>query len=587
MNDKVEEKVTTGRLFTSSNEPNAYISEDQILIAIDFGTTYSGIAYACLSDEDPKIVGVNSWPGLELGQPKTPTIVSYGKYNGKFSWGEMASRVHAIRGIKLLLDPTQDMPSYVPASTLKSDLKHSGRLAVDVAADYLRAMYEHALERLEVALLHDYVQYCEKEFVLSVPAVWSDKAKDLTLQAARQAGLHPVILVKEPEAAAFHTLHELKNKGLSIRDSVVICDAGGGTVDLISYEIVQLVPRLELKELVPGTGCMAGSLNLNNRWEGMVKDIIGETEFYRIKETKYYPNTLKYFDQTAKRKFRGGDEEKDRFHFFKAKLSDNVPRGLVSDMLTLDHKDMKAIFDPIIADIKNKVNEQVQAVMAKRLSENHLQEKEPKAILLVGGFGSSEYLRSELAQQFPTIQIMQPDDSWSAIVKGAVLSQLPEKVTVVSTQATRHYGVSAGVIYDAEEDKGHPKYMDEYGKWRTRRMTWYIRRGDTLGRSQKIRFPFYRTLQDLSDKSLHFHESLKQCELIEAPDRPDSTVEVNCQLEVDLRTVDRKTFKAKTGMYGDRCWDIHYDLVVTSMPAIMKFSLEHKGKELGSVEAKY
>jgi hypothetical protein len=39
-----------------------------------------------------------------------------------------------------------------------------------------------------------------------------------------------------------------------IGDAFVICDAGGGTVDLISYEIVNLTPKLELKELVPGKG---------------------------------------------------------------------------------------------------------------------------------------------------------------------------------------------------------------------------------------------------------------------------------------------------------------------------------------------
>jgi hypothetical protein len=33
----------------------------------------------------------------------------------------------------------------------------------------------------------------------------------------------------------------------------VLCDAGGGTVDLISYEIMKLNP-LEVKELVHGTG---------------------------------------------------------------------------------------------------------------------------------------------------------------------------------------------------------------------------------------------------------------------------------------------------------------------------------------------
>lgn len=78
-------------------------------------------------------------------------------------------------------------------------------------------------------------------------------------------------MIKEPEAAAMYTLHTLQDRALTVRhsnpkltgtlsyfkqvgDAFVICDAGGGTVDLISYEITQLKPTLELKELVPGKG---------------------------------------------------------------------------------------------------------------------------------------------------------------------------------------------------------------------------------------------------------------------------------------------------------------------------------------------
>lgn len=171
---------------------------------------------------------------MAMNQVKVPTIISYGSYNEKFSWGSQASDDYSIHGIKLLLDPNQDMPSYIPESTLKSNLKHCGKPAVDVAADFLQAMYKYALERLELEFPLEYVKICEKKLILSVPAVWSDKAKDLTLQvgishriffarlttshlkAARQAGLHPVALVKEPEAAAFHTLNRLKNKGVAV-----------------------------------------------------------------------------------------------------------------------------------------------------------------------------------------------------------------------------------------------------------------------------------------------------------------------------------------------------------------------------------
>ena len=43
-----------------------------------------------------------------------------------------------------------------------------------------------------------------------------------------------------------------------------------------------------------------------------------------------------------------------------------------------------------------------------------------QAIFLVGGFGSSEYLKQCLAKKNPNIQVIQPVDAWSAIVKSVI-----------------------------------------------------------------------------------------------------------------------------------------------------------------------
>lgn len=87
-----------------------------------------------------------------------------------------------MHGVKLLLDPDQAMPDYLPVSSFTNDRKALPKDPVDVAADFIGAVYKHALSVIESSGVKDYFQLCEKEFILSVPAVWSDKAMDLTLK---------------------------------------------------------------------------------------------------------------------------------------------------------------------------------------------------------------------------------------------------------------------------------------------------------------------------------------------------------------------------------------------------------------------
>jgi hypothetical protein len=77
------------------------------------------------------------------------------------------------------------------------------------------------------------------------------------------------------------------------------------------------------------------------------------------------------------------------------------------------------IFEPLITQIIQLVAEQVSNVRIKRMSDNHPKGKEIKAIFLVGGFGSSQYLKKRLENANSDIQIIQPPDAWGAIVKYA------------------------------------------------------------------------------------------------------------------------------------------------------------------------
>jgi len=75
----------------------------------------------------------------------------------------------------------------------------------------------------------------DQQVVLTVPASFDEVARELTLRAAREAGLERVTLLEEPQAAFydFATRHRADLAGaLGERRLVLVCDVGGGTTDL-------------------------------------------------------------------------------------------------------------------------------------------------------------------------------------------------------------------------------------------------------------------------------------------------------------------------------------------------------------------
>lgn len=74
-------------------------------------------------------------------------------------------------------------------------------------------------------------------------------------------------IVSEPEAAATYALDAMDPHDVRVGDTFVLCDAGGGTVDLISYTVSALKPTLKVDEAASGTGGLCGSTYLNRIFE--------------------------------------------------------------------------------------------------------------------------------------------------------------------------------------------------------------------------------------------------------------------------------------------------------------------------------
>ncbi len=74
-----------------------------------------------------------------------------------------------------------------------------------------------------------------QDLILTVPASFDDVARNLTLQAAKRAGLENVRLVEEPQAAFYDYLShnpEVLSEDLKSAHLILVVDVGGGTTDL-------------------------------------------------------------------------------------------------------------------------------------------------------------------------------------------------------------------------------------------------------------------------------------------------------------------------------------------------------------------
>ena len=122
-------------------------------------------------------------------------------------------------------------------------------------------------------------------------------------------------------------------------------------------------------------------------------------------------------------------------------------------------------------------------------------------MILVGGFGQSGYLYRCLKTRFadedppptytqsanpiveegPRFIIMQPENSWTAVVRGAVLTGL-ERDLVAIRKARRHYGVVVTQRYDPSKHSRKNRYVHAYTQEirAKNQMMWHVVRGQDM-----------------------------------------------------------------------------------------------------------
>ena len=343
------------------------------------------------------------------------------------------------------------------SSGLASNYKDSRRANVPhhtsldgVVTDYLRSLREHTTKILQNKI-GEALDNMPLEFVITVPAMWPDKAKMETLSCAEDAGFgetSKIRIISEPEAAAVHALRTSNPCELEVGDTIVLCDAGGGTVDLITFSILELDPNLRLQEEAPGKGLLCGGTFLNRRFEAFLKTRLSSLPGWG-RDT--LDEALQRFENVAKRSF-GGDINDD-FMFPVLGLADNDEVGVRRGRLRVTGREMKEIFIPVLDAVLHLVKDQIET-----------SKKKVKSVFLVGGFGQNSYLRNYLRESIQDIEILAPVDGWTSVVRGALIKALADtshlaarNVAVESRVARKNYGTTMST-------KFIPEHHDEMKK---------------------------------------------------------------------------------------------------------------------------
>ncbi|XP_061165022.1 heat shock 70 kDa protein 12B-like [Saccostrea echinata] len=449
-----------------------------LVAAIDFGTTYSGYAFSFKHeyDNDPLKVSSNNWTAgsRSLVSLKTPTCVLFNKdkvfdsfgYEAEDKYSELAEEEehedwYFFKRFKMSLFNKEEQ--LTKAVKIKS-IDGKEMVALDVFSAAIKFLRGHLLHTLENRATG--VRETDIQWVLTVPAIWDDPAKQFMREAAVRAGISgdQLLIALEPEAASLYCKHlpveRLQSEGgvqgfgaFSKGSKYLVLDCGGGTVDITVHEVQ---PDLNLKELYKASGGAWGGTQVDEAYKQMLIKIVGApiiTEFSRT-HTADYVDMYREFE-TKKRAITGDT---------KGKVTIKIPISLVETFEEDTGEDIKETientkFSGKITWVGDKCR--ITAEVIKSLFEvagdqivDHVKDllKKPEIsgtnnIIMVGGFSESPILQHMIKQSFPDMRVIIPPEAGLAVLKGAVL--FGHKPATISSRIAKYtYGVATTVNFN-------------------------------------------------------------------------------------------------------------------------------------------
>lgn len=471
--------------------PNLFVA------AIDFGTTYSGYAFSGKDDfeKDPLKISANHWNAgaRSLISHKAPTclllkpdktFMSFG-YEAENDFTNMAqedddddsddekekpdfNKYYYFHRFKMVLHNNKDLSR----TTEVVDEMGKSLPAIEVFTHAIQYLKDHLFSSLKDSFSG--ITHRDIKYVLTVPAIWNDNAKQFMRLAATRAGISPdnFSIALEPEAASLYCQHhsvdtengekELFKKTARSGDAYMVVDLGGGTADITVHE-----KQMDgsLKELLAATGGAFGGKNVDDAFKSFLEDIIGKEamQTFKLKCMDDYIDIFREFE-TKKRAVSNGKTNKvvmtmpvsltnlvktssvkGQKSTFKDVVENSVYGNDVNfakQKLHISHSCFVKFFDPAI----DGIIKHMESILYQS-NFSHV-----KNILMVGGFSECEILQEKIKNRLTQKRIIIPEEAGLAVLKGAVLcGHIPR---AISGRVARYtYGIQSWPMFN---DRFHP-----------------------------------------------------------------------------------------------------------------------------------
>lgn len=407
-------------------------STPKYIVGVDFGTRGTGFSILKVSNETIRnlstlgesVVLSMNWNGESDPRRKTSTSILFNEH-GPFLFGleaekrweelveeEEESGYYLFRCFKMQLNEVKN-DTY---NLMNSDLNCTSICgkktlsAVDVISGSLKLIRKHVVHQIEQGFFDEDSEVCSEKikWIVTVPAIWSEKGKLVMLMAAKMAGMLDVGIFLEPEAAAISLMSTFDEKDLAQDLKCIVLDAGGGTIDIVALQIGSTF----IKDLICPSGGPWGSSSIDLEFLKMIHGIFHDfkLEEYLLKESnnrelemmllqEIENSKVARLDSTSKTVIRipfqvmkyldkYSDDELSQCIIRWTKSNDND-----ADDVKFSKFNSSIVISPCVVE---KIYSSVIQSALQCLTEVLHQIRSADFLLLVGGFSRSPELRSAL-----------------------------------------------------------------------------------------------------------------------------------------------------------------------------------------------